>query len=264
MSRRPRQRTSATPPGPSRRRVPSRAPSPAPRLRPARFFALLIVLNIVLLWPWPGMGGAYSAGLARACNATFAMFTWDAGVTRPDGVVCRGLLGSTGQAMIISDYANQQRLDLFVCVINTLKPPPHLESPRAEQTNSWYLGYVPTAMTLAWILATPLRWWRRVVAALYGLVLVHAFIAVRLAMFLVLMFDGTDRHCLFVLPEWVHWLVELAHHILAESLPSSWLAPVVFWIIICVRRRTLSAWFGLRHDQPDAAGEEQPATRPPT
>ena len=82
----------------------------------------------------------------KDCNAALALFTWDAGITRPDDAVLSGLLGSTGQAMIISDYPTDPRLDLYVCVINTLHPPRRLDSPRAEQTNSWYLGYVPTAM----------------------------------------------------------------------------------------------------------------------
>ncbi len=76
----------------------------------------------------------------------------------------RAVLGQTGG------------LDTLIILQNTTLTAPDGEDAARREIDSRSIGWVPTALTIALVLATPIPWTRRLLALAGGLVLIHLFI----------------------------------------------------------------------------------------
>ncbi len=123
------------------------------------FFVRFLIVYGILMVSWPGLRDAYG---------TFF---------RTGGDLLFGSSGSTGLAR----FRSLPEMDGIRDTEMQVKKRGWRE--RAPfRISSWYVGYLPTAALVGLIVATPIPWSRRSRALLWGLLLVHGFIALRLAL----------------------------------------------------------------------------------
>jgi hypothetical protein len=96
------------------------------------------------------------------------------------------------------------------------------------------IGWVPTALTLALILATPIPWRRRAIALLGGLVLIHAFILLSLQAWI--WDSGPGVNLGSSSPHWAA-IAEGLDFTLIHQLGASFSVPVLVWILVTFRRQ---------------------------
>lgn len=195
----------------------------SPRRSAIWFFIKVIVLYAAFAWPFPAVEAAYSRGFAAATE-------WVLGVDRngPPG----GVLGTEGIVLVYSKYETDPEHDINIVVGNTS----NLQGSDKPKTSSRNLGYMPTAVLAALVLATPIAWKRRWISLVMGLLAVHLFIAMRVALVLVKLFHGDAGYCLF---RWsAPWdrALEEAFRIISEVPATTYVVPLILWLAVTFRR----------------------------
>lgn len=107
------------------------------------------------------------------------------------------------------------------------------------------IGWLPTALTMALILATPVPWRQRAWALLWGLVLVHAFILFSLQVWI--WDESTAVSLLDLSPAWQTIMDDLEYTLITQ-LGASFSVPILIWILVTIRREDL---FCLASPQPE-------------
>ena len=111
------------------------------------------------------------------------------------------------------------------------------------KTSSRMMGYAPTVVIIALFLATPTTWQRRGWGLLWGLLLVHLFIAVRLS--LTIAKDGfaaEKAYALFRPSEFWFGVLKRVETVVVDN-PTAYLAVcVIIWLLICFVNGSLSAF----------------------
>ena len=111
------------------------------------------------------------------------------------------------------------------------------------KTSSRMMGYAPTVVILALFVATPTVWRRRLWGALWGLLVIHLFIAVRLS--LTLAKDGyaaAKAYALFHPSEFWYGVLERVEEVVVDN-PTAYLAVcVIVWLLISFLNGSLSAF----------------------
>jgi hypothetical protein len=213
----------------------------------ARFLILLTVFcSLLMLVPWPGLKGGYSGVFRGFGNVVFARFWfW------PDGRV--RFLNLHSPALIEDIYAELPpgrpafRKPQPTAVLDTLMVLKNRTTPGQIgmlRTSARSLGYWPTAFFLALVLAKPLPWKRKGWAVLWGLVLVHLFIALRLTLTLMKSGFAADKaYALFELsPFWTRVLARV-EGVIVDNPTVSFVVATFIWFIVAFTRRE---WGALR------------------
>ena len=104
-------------------------------------------------------------------------------------------------------------------------------------------GYMPTTFLLALVVATPLRWRRKRWALLWSLLLIHAFIAVRLM--LQLAHARATQHLVEASEAWTQTLDAIQRALYTTNLPM--LAPLLIWMLTTLYQ---SEWLSVRDGSP--------------
>ena len=111
------------------------------------------------------------------------------------------------------------------------------------KTSSRMMGYAPTVVIIALFVATPTTWRRRGWGLLWGLLLVHLFIAVRLS--LPIAKDGfaaEKAYALFHPSDFWFGVLERVKTVVVDN-PTAYLAVcVIIWLLICFLNGSLSAF----------------------
>lgn len=102
------------------------------------------------------------------------------------------------------------------------------------RTSSSLMGYVPVALLIALVLATPMRWSRRGWAVLLGLLLIQFFIAVRVSVLLLHNgFAAMEKpYALFRPGPFVRGVLARANEVLADNPTFAYVGTVCVWLII--------------------------------
>ncbi len=103
-------------------------------------------------------------------------------------------------------------------------------------------GYAATALTLAFILSTPIGWRRRAVAAVWGLLLVHGFIALRLWIGLLDVFSGPTELATREYGPFARAAIDLTLRIFTVSPEATYVVPLFIWIVVCLRAHDFTTW----------------------
>ena len=106
------------------------------------------------------------------------------------------------------------------------------------ELDSRSIGWVPTALTIALVLATPIPWPRRLAALVGGLVLIHLFIFFTLQSWI---WNNSADLSLLTLSSFGQRLVDELSYALMNQIGVSFSVPVVIWILVTFRRQDQDA-----------------------
>ncbi|MGB0715907.1 MAG: hypothetical protein ACPGXK_08515 [Phycisphaerae bacterium] len=107
------------------------------------------------------------------------------------------------------------------------------------------LGYVPNIELIALVLATPTSWTRRLVATLFGLILVNLFVVGRIGLMLVYFFSGAVDESLqqYFFSDWMNKLVDGCYEFFYVAPTGSFLVPALIWGVLTLRPADLKRSF---------------------
>jgi hypothetical protein len=105
---------------------------------------------------------------------------------------------------------------------------------RRTEFDSRSIGWVPTALTLALVAATPIPWRRRLAALAGGMVLIHLFIFFSLQSWI---WNNSVQLSLLTLSAFWQRAVDELDYLLMNQLGASFTVPVVIWILVTFRRQ---------------------------
>jgi len=98
------------------------------------------------------------------------------------------------------------------------------------------IGWTPTALTMALILATPVPWRQRFWALLWGMLLIHAFILFSLQVWI---WDESRALSLIDFSPFSQTVLDELQYTLVAQLGASFSAPILIWILVTFRREDL-------------------------
>ena len=184
-----------------------------PRRAIARFFLLLAFFYALLMVPWPGLGYAYARVFESGAESVFGSF------------------GSDGVVRFVPSPAAAGTTNTDILLWNRRTG----ASSRA-QYSSRAVGYAPAAFLTALVLSTPLPLRRKVWAFLLGMLLLHAFIALKLLLALTHFFSVDRPLALFTLSESWREILGGAVKLVAFMPFFSLVMPTFVWILVTFRR----------------------------
>ena len=181
-------------------------------LRFTLIFGLLIV-------PWPGWNGLYGNYFRSLAGAIYhdderQIVLFDA---NPNGV--------------------KSGLDTRITLGNRALLDSEGKGPvRRTELDSRSIGWVPTALTLALVAATPIPWRRRWLSLLCGFVLIHVFIWLSLQSWV--WAHAQEVSLLTLSSFWAKIAAELDYTLL-NQMGVSFTVPVLIWILVTFRQQDL-------------------------
>ena len=210
----------------------------------------------VLLIPFQPFERAYAGFFRGANNIVFARFWfWGDGkvsfidMTR-DGIVDR-IAGAVGYRLP-ADFpiAKRSPVQDTLMVFQNRSARGHLGQ---APTSSRALGWWPTALTISLLAASPAGWRRRMYGVLWGLGLIHAFIALRMT--LTIAFTGFAApgkgYALFAPSDWSYDVLRRLEEVFVQDPTVSFVAPVFIWLLICMLNGTLTTFRAAGDGPPD-------------
>jgi hypothetical protein len=192
------------------------------RLKFARGTALHFLLCFVLVFglliaPWPGWNGIYAQYFRAFGNAVFNVGSGNRVVRFAPGAEAYSAL-DTKLTLGNRDLLDEHGKGLV----------------KRTELDSRSIGWVPTALTLALVVATPIPWRRRVVALVGGLLLIHAFIFFSLQSWV---WDNSPDVSLLALSNFWKNVAGQLDYALINQLGASFSVPVIIWIMVTFRRQ---------------------------
>lgn len=123
-----------------------------------------------------------------------------------------------------------------------------LHNPKTKQTGAQpfgtrYLGYAATSMLFALLLASPVSWGRRGRALIWGVILVHLWIAFSLWLMIVHGYSGDNTLAIYDFGSTVKRTLSFATFLATESTAPRYLVPVFLWITVTFRKGDWEAIF---------------------
>jgi hypothetical protein len=103
-------------------------------------------------------------------------------------------------------------------------------------------GYLPTAELLALVLATSIPWSRKWKALLWGMLGVHAYIALRLASAVLYVLSATQLSEFFTFTPTGNKIVHSIYEMAVQSVTISFATPALIWIVVTFRRGDFEKW----------------------
>ncbi|HUB65998.1 MAG TPA: hypothetical protein VL981_00775 [Candidatus Methylacidiphilales bacterium] len=185
------------------------------------FLARFVLIFGLLLAPWPGWNDLYGQGFRAASNAVFGRNEEKWMIYFEAHRETRGL-AAVDSRMVIGNHelANESGQGPVEMV--------------GLDTRS--IGWLPTALTSALILATPLPWRRRIWTLAWGLLWIHGFILFSVA---VLIWNEASAVSLIALSPFWKTVADGLQYTLLTQLGASFTVPVIVWIATAFRQEDL-------------------------
>lgn len=124
---------------------------------------------------------------------------------------------------------------LDVQLVLTKRGPPPVTA--RMQNSSRLVGYMPTVSLIALVIASPLPWKRRWRALLLGLLLVHVFVAFRMAIPIQNSFSNPDALQVHHPGPFGSWLLDVAERAFLSAPASAFVVPILLWVLVAFRRQ---------------------------
>ncbi|MEK7711107.1 MAG: hypothetical protein AAB341_04345 [Planctomycetota bacterium] len=188
-----------------------------PSLKPVYFFVLKVaIIYGVLLIPWPGVMTGYRVLFCAGGNTFFRT------------------LGGDGRVYFRALEHPTRTKDIEAKVENV-----RTRTTGTLEKDSRMMGYLPTCFTISLIAATPIPWCRKGVALLAGVALISMFAGLQIWLFLMEGFSSASPLAVYTLsPFWRKAIIVLIR-ILYMTPVTAYIAPVIIWALICIRREDL-------------------------
>lgn len=188
-----------------------------------RFVCLFGVLYGLLIAPWPGWNSRYSQAFCYSCER---------------------LLGAEGADRIVRFERAPEgaRLDTQIVLADPRQlAPDGMVKARVLGLDSRGVGWVPTALFSALVLATPVGWKRRLRSLAAGLLLMQAFIVLSVLAYIwneSLPATGPGASLVGTLTKRIAEGLQLT---LVTQIGASFAVPAILWLLVCFDRRDIEA-----------------------
>jgi hypothetical protein len=177
------------------------------------------IIFLIFICPWPGLNEFYTKYFMALGTAFFS---------RDEG---RQLVEFRSHELI----HGFSKLDVQMIVCNReLLDSSGKGQVRESEFDARSIGYVPTALTFALVLATPLPLRRKISSLLYGAILINGLILLSLQ---VRIWDVSPDLSLLTLPPLLKTIVDDLDYTLLTQMGVSFSAPVLIWMIVTFRRQ---------------------------
>ena len=187
-----------------------------------KFLLRFLVIFGLLIVPWPGLNQAYSQYFQSLGQMVF----------NPAGETKRMVVFSPASGKIPG-------MDTRLALENAGLADASGRGPvRSTEIDARSIGWVPTALTMALVLATPIPWTRRLLALAGGVVLIHLFIFFTLQAWI---WNYSPDVSLLTLSQWQQRVVGELNYALMNQLGISFTVPVVIWTLVTFRRQDQDA-----------------------
>ncbi len=209
------------------------------RLRhsPVAWFLLrFVAIYGLLIAPWPGWNAHYAGWMA------------DFGSTLLSPLNNRWIVRFETEARTPA-----RPLDLRIIVANPDRVTASGNAPAVVlELDARGIGWVPTALLIALILATPLPWSRRLGALLGGLAAIHALILFSIGIHLLSHSDASSGLSLVTLSPWGKMVADGLDETLITQLSPGLVCAVLLWVLVSFRRTDWRLlWAASRKNVPD-------------
>ena len=183
-----------------------------------RFVGRFGLIFLFLILPWPGLNQAYDhyfralgqLAFSRNDDQRLVRFSDPPPQPAPSGLTTRMTLGNR-DLMGANGQGRGEVVDL--------------------DTRS--IGWMPTALTVTLILATPIGWRRKAWALVWGLLLVHLFILFSLQTWI---WNEEPALSLLPLSPLAKQIIDDTQYQLVTQLGASFSVPVLIWLLVSFRR----------------------------
>ena len=203
----------------------SKVAAPAPSwLRGS--IALFIVIFALLVFPWPGFDELYGSYFRTFGTLAFSRDD-SPRLVRFDHQILVHDFSTLNTRIVLGNRAQVDSSGRGLTMQTSL------------DTRS--IGWIPTALTLSLIAATPIPWRRKIWALLGGLALVHLLILFTLETWI--WSESSSLALLHLTAFWQKVTEELRYTFLTQ-LGSSFTAPVLIWLLVCFRKRDAALLLG--------------------
>jgi hypothetical protein len=182
-----------------------------------RFLCLFLLAFGLLMAPWPRLGGVYTRFYSAGAAFLFGSF------------------GSTG--IVTFEPLHDSEHDLHVTLYNRARLAADGDIARIRtRHSSRHAGYMYAAFLTALILATPMIWRRKGWGLFWGMILIHGFVASKLALRLFHAFNNRPLS-MFALNPFCRRVLSVTHKAVAINVTFGFVVCVFVWILVSFRRR---------------------------
>ncbi|HTQ31261.1 MAG TPA: hypothetical protein VMI53_08625 [Opitutaceae bacterium] len=202
-----------------------------PRRAVAGFLGRFALVYGLLIFPWPGWNGFYGRGFRALGRTVFAE--------------------NSGRRILRFEPAPDtlRPLDTAIALANREQLDALGSGPvRTLGLDTRGVGWVPTALLLALILATPVSWRRRGRALIWGLICLYVFILFSVGIYI--WNESAQLSLVGFSPFWKA-IADGLEETLITQMGASFVAPVLIWILVTFRREDILAWAGDGNPAPD-------------
>jgi hypothetical protein len=183
-------------------------------IKPIAFFVLKLAFwYALILLPWIGGAKGYASAFRTTGNVLFRTF------------------GSSGRVYFNPLPAGKER-DTEIVLENT-----KIRGAKGTMdANSRRMGFMSTAFVTALVLATPIPWRRRLPALAWALLLISVFVAFKMYLQLVNAFSDNNVLAIYQLSGFTKTMVTVLIKIFSMSPVTAYIAPVLIWVLVTLRR----------------------------
>ena len=211
-----------------------------PPKRLGRFVLIFIAAYALLIVPWPGLERGYAAFFRGVGNTALSGSFWlwprasvrflDLHAPDPIGDLDRVTPGTLPPDLQVPKFEGIK--DTLMVLINRDVPATF----GLVRTSSRYVAYGPTVMLIALILATPLAWRRKLWSLLFGLLLIHMFILMRVSLTALVNGFAADKVYAIVHPG-AFWggVLSKTETLFSDDPTVSYVVPVCVWFLVTLR-----------------------------
>ena len=176
------------------------------------FFLKFLVVLVILMAPWPGLREGYAAGFRGGVNFVFGTF-------------------GQGRVRLKPLSIPSPEHDTEILLENRVN-----RGMRTIACSSQLQGYHPTAFMIALVVASPIPWRRRWRVLVWGLVLINAYVGLRVLVFLLWEFSGEGGPAFIELGAVGRRLLEYLYWVFVQSFAGCFIVPVPLWFLLTFRR----------------------------
>ena len=178
------------------------------------FAIRFLAVYAALAWlAWPVLAGAYRELYCALGNVAFASV-------------------GAGSVRFTPDPRPGSQYDTLLVMTNRNAPGTVGEM----HQSSWNVGYLPTVGLIALVIATPIPWRRRWRALAIGLLMVTAFVLLRMALPIIHDFSNPDDLQVFQRGPVARWILGFAIPALLQAPASQFVGPIFIWALVAFRR----------------------------